>query len=139
MRGPDAVSRRQPPARFAGGATKGGPNVDEVQLATIDWLVLAVYFVLVVLVGSLAARFASRSIHDYFLGGRRLPWWVLGMSGSASNFDMTGTMIITSFFYVIGFQGFWVASRGGMVLGLCVLLAFMGKWLRRSRVMTTAE
>jgi Na+/proline symporter len=109
------------------------------KLATIDWLILAVYFGLIVAVGVLAARFASRSIADYFLGGRRIPWWALGMSGSASNFDMTGTMIITSFFYVIGFQGFWVESRGGLVLGLCVLLAFMGKWLRRSRVMTTAE
>jgi Na+/proline symporter len=109
------------------------------KLATIDWLILATYFVLIVAVGVLTARFASRSIADYFLGGRRIPWWALGMSGSASNFDMTGTMIITSFFYVIGFQGFWVESRGGLVLGLCVLLAFMGKWLRRSRVMTTAE
>jgi solute:Na+ symporter, SSS family len=113
--------------------------MNSARLATIDWLILGGYFVLIVAVGVVAARFASRSISDYFLGGRRIPWWVLGMSGSASNFDMTGTMIITSFFYVIGFQGFWVESRGGLVLGLCVLLAFMGKWLRRSRVMTTAE
>jgi len=113
--------------------------VDGVQLATIDWLILGGYFVLIVIVGMIVARLASRSISHYFLGGRRIPWWVLGMSGSASNFDMAGTMIITSFFYVIGFQGLWVETRGGLVLGLCVLLAFMGKWLRRSQVMTTAE
>ena len=113
--------------------------MDGVQLATIDWLILGGYFVLIVIVGMIVARLASRSISHYFLGGRRIPWWVLGMSGSASNFDMAGTMIITSFFYVIGFQGLWVETRGGLVLGLCVLLAFMGKWLRRSQVMTTAE
>ena len=113
--------------------------MDGIRLAAIDWLILGGYFVLIIAVGMIVARLASRSISDYFLGGRRIPWWVLGMSGSASNFDMTGTMIITSFFYVIGFQGFWVETRGGLVLGLCVLLAFMGKWLRRSGVMTTAE
>jgi Na+/proline symporter len=113
--------------------------VNGAQLATIDWLILGAYFVVVVAVGVIVRRLASRSISDYFLGGRRIPWWILGISGSASNFDMTGTMIITSFFYVIGFQGFWLETRGGLVLGLCVLLAFMGKWLRRSRVMTTAE
>lgn len=113
--------------------------MDNVDLATIDWLILAGYFVLTLMVGLTLARLASRSINDYFLGGRRIPWWILGMSGSASNFDITGTMIITSFFFAIGFQGFWVAARGGLVLGLCVLLAYMGRWLRRSKVMTTAE
>lgn len=113
--------------------------MENFQLATIDMLILGGYFLSTLLVGLFVARLASRSINDYFLGGRKIPWWALGMSGSASNFDITGTMIITSFFFVIGFQGFWVATRGGLALGLCVLLAFMGKWLRRSNVMTTAE
>jgi Na+/proline symporter len=71
--------------------------------------------------------------------GRRLPWWVLGMSGTASNFDMTGTMVMVSLLFAIGLQGFWVAMRGGMCLPLGLLLVYMGAWLRRSRVMTTAE
>ncbi len=108
-------------------------------LDPVDQLIIATYFVLVVVVGVLLSRAASRGLTDYFLGGRRIPWWVLGVSGSASNFDIAGTMVITSFLFAIGFQGFWVASRGGMVLGLAVLLGFMGKWLRRSRVITTAE
>lgn len=108
-------------------------------LDPVDQLIIATYFVLVVVVGVLLSRAASRGLTDYFLGGRRIPWWVLGVSGSASNFDIAGTMVVTSFLFAIGFQGFWVASRGGMLLGLAVLLGFMGKWLRRSRVITTAE
>jgi len=113
--------------------------MDEINLETIDIVIISSYFVMIIVVGLVLSRLASRSINDYFLGGRRIPWWILGVSGSASNFDMTGTMLITSFFFAIGFQGFWVATRGGLNLGLCVLLAFMAKWLRRSRVMTTAE
>jgi Na+/proline symporter len=48
------------------------------KLATIDWFILAIYFALIVSVGLLTVRFASRSIADYFLGGRRIPWWALG-------------------------------------------------------------
>ena len=73
--------------------------MDNIHLATIDWLILATYFVLTLVVGLIVARMASRSIRDYFLGGRRVPWWAPDMSGSASNFDMTGTMVITSFYY----------------------------------------
>jgi Na+/proline symporter len=112
---------------------------EDTTLGGIDLGIIGAYFALTVVVGVVLAKRASKGMEDYFLGGRKIPWWVLGASGSASNFDMTGTMVITSFFFALGFQGFWVASRGGLVLGLVVLLAFMGKWLRRSRVITTAE
>ena len=56
-----------------------------------------------------------------------------------SNFDVTGTMVITSFFFIVGLKGYLVAVRGGLTIILPFLLIFMGKWLRRSNVMTTAE
>jgi len=108
-------------------------------LSTVDLTIVAIYFVLIIGTGVFFSKIASKGINEYFLGGRKIPWWILGASGSASNFDMTGTMVITSFFFMLGFQGFWVASRGGLVLCLAVLMAFMGKWLRRSKVLTTAE
>ena len=109
------------------------------RLASVDYAILAVYFLTTLAAGFYLSRRAAQGIDAYFLGGRRLPWWAIGMSGTASNFDMTGTMVITSFFFAIGLQGFWVAMRGGMVLPLGILLIYMGKWLRRSRVMTNAE
>ena len=108
-------------------------------LTTLDYAILVVYFLALVIAGVLLSRRASEGISAYFLGGRRIPWWALGASGTASNFDMTGTMVITSFFFAIGLQGFWVAMRGGMVLPIGILMIYMGKWLRRSRVMTNAE
>ena len=43
--------------------------------------------------------------------------------------------VIISFIYAIGRRGFWVSMRGGMCRPLGVLMACMGKWLRRSNVM----
>lgn len=109
------------------------------QLSLVDQLIVLAYFVTVIVVGVYFSRRAAQGLSEYFLGGRKLPWWALGMSGTASNFDMTGTMVIISFFFAIGLQGFWVAMRGGMALPYAILMVYMGKWLRRSQVMTTAE
>lgn len=108
-------------------------------LTALDYSIVAAYFVAIVLAGFLLSRKAAQGISDYFLGGRSIPWWAIGMSGTASNFDMAGTMVIISFFYSVGLQGFWVAMRGGIGLPLGVLMVYMGQWLRRSNVMTTAE
>lgn len=108
-------------------------------LSVIDQLIILVYFLMTLVVGVYFSKKASKGITDYFLGGRKIPWWAIGMSGTASNFDMTGTMVIISFFFAIGLQGFWVAMRGGMALPYGILMIYMGKWLRRSHVMTTAE
>jgi solute:Na+ symporter, SSS family len=54
-------------------------------------------------------------------------------------FDLTGTMIITSFLYLLGPRGLYIEFRGGAVLVLAFLLAYTAKWHRRSGCMTSAE
>lgn len=108
-------------------------------LSTVDYVIVGMYFLTTIAAGLFLSSRAAKGISSYFLGGRTIPWWALGMSGTASNFDMTGTMVIISFFYAIGLQGFWVSMRGGMGVPLGILMIFMGKWLRRSKVMTNAE
>jgi len=108
-------------------------------LASIDYTIIALYFVTTIGAGLYFRKLASKGISEYFLGGRKIPWWAIGMSGTASNFDMAGTMVIISFIFAIGMQGLWVSMRGGMCLPLGILMVYMGKWLRRSNVMTTAE
>ncbi len=100
---------------------------------------LIVYLLGVLMIGIALRRKAGKDLDSYFLGSRRIKWWALGLSGMASNLDVTGTMVIISFFYIIGIKGFLVAIRGGLVLVMPFLMIFMGKWLRRSRVMTNAE
>jgi Na+/proline symporter len=105
----------------------------------LDYTIIVIYLLAIVAVGLLMEKRASRNIDSYFLGGRRLPWWMLGVSGMASNLDVTGTMINTALVFVLGISGFFIEIRGGVVLILALLMIFVGKWIRRSKVMTFAE
>jgi Na+/proline symporter len=108
-------------------------------LSTLDYGIIGAFLVIILLVGLAASRLASRSLEHYFLGGRNLPWYFLGISGMSSWFDLTGTMIITSFLYLLGPRGLYIEFRGGAVLVLAFMLAYTGKWHRRSGCMTGAE
>ena len=108
-------------------------------MSTVDLIIVIIYLLAIVIVGLLMQKKASKGINSYFLGNRKLPWWVLGASGMASNTDIAGTMINTAFIYALGTKGFFIEIRGGVTLIMAFLMVFMGKWNRRSQVMTQAE
>jgi solute:Na+ symporter, SSS family len=105
----------------------------------LDYLIILGYLALSVVAGVWMSRRASKSIDNYFLGGRTLPWYMLGIAGMAGWFDLTGTMIITSFLYMLGPRGLYVEFRGGACLILAFMIAYTGKWHRRSGCMTAAD
>lgn len=108
-------------------------------MSVIDLAIVILYLLTITLIGLYFERRASAGIDSYFLGGRKIPWWALGASGMASNFDVSGTMINVALIYAFGAIGFFVEMRGGLVLIMAFLMIFMGKWNRRSKVMTLAE
>ncbi len=108
-------------------------------LAPIDIVIIVGFLVLVTGIGVALSKRAAGGLDDYFLGGNKIPWWILGASTATSNFDMSGTMIIVAVIFALGFEGFFVEMRGGVGLCLAFLMVFLGKWLRRSEVMTSAE
>ena len=85
-------------------------------METLDLIIIVVYLASIVVVGLMMQRKASKDIDSYFLGNRKLPWWVLGASGMASNTDIAGTMINTAFIYALGTKGFFIEIRGGVTL-----------------------
>jgi len=113
-------------------------SLEPITVGRIDLTVIAVYLVVIVLAGVYLTRLASRNIDSYFLGGRNMPWWLLGLSGTASYFDVTGVMWTIAFFYIMGQRFLWIQWEWGFITMAC-FAAFMGKWLRRSNVMTGAE
>jgi len=108
-------------------------------LNSVDYGVIVFYLGFLIAMGFYLKNKASQSLEDYFLGGRKLPWWALGITGMAQFLDITGTMIIVSFLYMLGPRGLFIEFRGGAVLILTVMLLWSGKWHRRSRCITNAE
>ena len=104
-----------------------------------DYAVILAYFAILVGIGLYFRRKAAASVEDYFLAGRKMPWWALGLSQMTFWFDMTGTMIIASFLFLLGPRGIYVEFRGGAGLVLIFLMLWAGKWHRRSGVITGAE
>ncbi len=103
-----------------------------------DSLILAIYILLILTVGFYFKRQSAAGIESYFLGKRSMPWWMLAMSGSSSYFDITGTMWIVSLFVVLGLRAMWVQFVWGFIIA-AFYMAYMGKWIRRSGVMTGSE
>jgi Na+/proline symporter len=108
-------------------------------LGPFDTSIIVVYFAITLVVGLKMSAKARTSLTQYFLGGRKQPWYLLGIAGMAGWFDLTGTMIITSFLYMLGPRGLFIEFRGGAVLVLAFMIAYTGKWHRRSGCMTAAE
>ena len=104
-----------------------------------DYILFGVYLATLIAMGLLLKNKASGSLEDYFLGGRRLPWWLLGFSGMASWISLTGSMVIVAFLFMIGPRGIYVEFRGGVGLILIIMMLWTGKWHRRSDCMTGAE
>lgn len=107
-------------------------------LSRLDQIIVVLYLAAIMSIGIAMKRRAARGMSSYFLGGRQLPWWALAMSGSSSYFDITGTMWIVSTFIALGLKGMWVHWLWGFPI-TAFYLAYMGKWIRRSDVMTGAE
>ena len=104
----------------------------------VDIAIVIIYLVAIVGIGLYMSRRASAGLDNYFLSGRKMPALLLAISGGFSWFDVAGTMWIVGMFYTYGFKAIWPQWMWGMV-GAAFWMAYIGKWIRRSEVMTGAE
>ncbi len=105
---------------------------------TIDYAIIVLYFLLVIGVGFWYQRRASQSLESYFLAGKSMHWLALAMSGSVATFDITGTMWIVTLIVLFGMKSMWNHWMWGFLMA-AFFMSYMGKWVRRSNVMTGAE
>ncbi len=107
-------------------------------MSTLDAVIIVAYFVAMIGVGVWQQRRAAQSLDNYFLGGNQIHWLALAMSGSVSTFDISGTMWMVALVYLFGMKSVWNHWMWGFMMA-AFFMSYMGKWVRRSRVMTGAE
>jgi Na+/proline symporter len=107
-------------------------------MSLLDYAVIALYFAIVIGIGFWYQRRASKSLQSYFLAGKSMHWLALAMSGSVATFDITGTMWIVTLLTLFGMKSMWNHWMWGFLMA-AFFMSYMGKWVRRSNVMTGAE
>ena len=109
-----------------------------MRLTTIDLSIIALYFIMMVVIGIIMKNQAKKSKDSYLLGGKKLPWYMLGLSDASDMFDISGTMLLVSMAFLYGFKSVWIPWMWP-VFNQVFLMVFLSKWLRRSNATTGAE
>lgn len=107
-------------------------------LHTLDLSIIAFYLISMIGIGFYLSKRASQNLDSYFLGGKKIPWWVLGVSNASGMFDITGTMWLVSMCFVYGLKSAWLPWIWP-IFNQVFLMIYLSAWLRRSNVMTGAE
>ena len=109
-----------------------------MELYTIDIAIIFTYLALTILIGFWISKRASKDLDSYFLGGKSLPWYILGISNASGQFDITGTMWLVYLCFVYGLKSVWIPWVWP-TFNQIFLMVYVGMWLRRSNVLTGAE
>ena len=106
-------------------------------LTTLDWSIVAAYFLFVLVIGLWVSRKAGSSVSEFFLSGRNMSWWLLGVSMVATTFSADTPNLVTGLVRQDGVAGNW-AWWAFLLTGMLTVFVFAKLW-RRSMVLTDVE
>ena len=106
-------------------------------LQQYDWLFIIGFFIISILIGVITSKTASKSFKDFFLSGRNMPWWLLGISMVATTFSADTPNLVTDIVRQNGISGNWV-WWAFLLTGMLTVFVYAKLW-RRSEVLTDLE
>jgi len=109
-----------------------------MKLTPIDILIIGIYLLSTVFIGLYLKKRAQKDKTAYILGGKTLPWYLLGLSNASGMFDISGTMWLVTLAFVYGLKSIWIPWLWP-VFNQIFLMVFLSIWLRRSNATTGAE
>ena len=108
-----------------------------MQIAPIDWVIIIFFFVISLGIGLLVSKSSGKSANDFFLSGRNMPWWLLGLSMVATTFSTDTPNLVTDIVRTNGVSGNWV-WWAFLITGLLTVFVYAKLW-RKSNVNTDLE
>ena len=106
-------------------------------LSTLDWTIVGAYFTLSLIVGIWASKQAGKDTKAFFLAGRNMPWWLLGVSMVATTFSTDTPNLVTDLVRQNGVSGNW-GWWAFLLTGMLTVFVYANLW-RRSGVLTDIE
>ena len=106
-------------------------------LSGLDWTIIIAFFALSLFIGLWVARRAGRSTSEFFLSGRNMPWWLLGISMVATTFSADTPNLVTDIVRKNGVAGNWV-WWAFLLTGMLTVFVYAKLW-RRSGILTDLE
>lgn len=106
-------------------------------LQTLDWIIIISFFIVYLLIGFLVSRKSAKNSEDFFLSGRSMPWWLLGVSMVATTFSADTPNLVTGLVREQGVAGNW-GWWAFLLTGMLTTFVYAKLW-RRSEVLTDIE
>lgn len=109
-----------------------------MKLTLYDISIVILYLITMVMLGWFLRKKARQNKESYLMGGKKLPWYMLGMSDASDMFDISGTMWMVALCFVYGIKSIWIPWLWP-VFNQVFNMMYLSKWLRRSNANTGAE
>ncbi len=106
-------------------------------MSAIDWIVVGTYLAASMLLGLYLSRRGSRSMADFFVSGRSLPWWLAGTSMAATTFSIDTPLYVAGVVGTRGIAGNW--EWWSFAIAHVLLIYVFARLWRRAEVLTDAE
>ncbi|MDH5365861.1 MAG: Na+:solute symporter [Cyclobacteriaceae bacterium] len=106
-------------------------------LSTFDWSIIIIFFIVFLIIGVIVSKKAGKSSQEFFLSGRNMPWWLLGVSMVATTFSADTPNLVTDIVRQNGVSGNWV-WWAFLITGMLTVFIYAKLW-RRSGVLTDLE
>ena len=106
-------------------------------LSTLDWLIVGLYFILSLTIGIWSSKKAGKDTKSFFLAGRNMPWWLLGISMVATTFSTDTPNLVTDLVRQNGVSGNW-SWWAFLLTGMLTVFVYAKLW-HRSGVLTDIE
>nr|WP_299382967.1 sodium:solute symporter family protein [Allomuricauda sp.] len=106
-------------------------------LKPIDWIIIGAFFVFSLIIGFMVSKQAGKNTSEFFLSGRSMPWWLLGISMVATTFSADTPNLVADIVRKNGVSGNWI-WWSFLLTGMLTVFLYAKLW-RRSKTLTDLE